>query len=337
MRIRLCLAVAVITLCWAPVARAWNSIGHMVVVKLACEQLSDGEKLKIFSMLKSHPHYDRFLAAERPAQADEIEWVLMRASIWSDWIRPRNKDNRGDVSKYHRGEEHYINIPFIDPKDVDAFQGRTLVSPDLTNILCSLKQRCNEVQIKTAAIEDKAVAICWIFHLIGDIHQPLHNVSYFSSKDAFKNGDLGGNKFGVKINGRKWKLHAYWDDLLGEDATYLDDSGNRQSRIFKQAVSVAESLRGRQLSPAEKESLVKNRTFESWSQEGFELARSFAYQKTDGTGVIEAVEARFDGPIPDDAPELGAEYAKQARAIAELRVILAAQRLAERMRMLLAK
>ena len=80
------------------------------------------------------------------------------------------------------------------------------------------------MRTSTAAAEDKAVAICWIFHLVGDIHQPLHNAAYFSSEEGFRQGDQGGNRFGVKINGRKWKLHAFWDDLLGEDAAYWDDS-----------------------------------------------------------------------------------------------------------------
>lgn len=326
-------------LSWLPCeARAWNSIGHMAVVKLACEQLSDGQKLKSFTILKSHPHYEMFLAAGRPTEIDEVQWVLMRASIWSDWIRPRFKDQRGPkVNKYHRGEEHYINIPFIDPKDVEAFRGKTLVSPDLTNILCALKQRCNDVQIKTVVPQDKAVAICWIFHLIGDIHQPLHNVAYFSTKEAFLTGDLGGNKFGVRVNGRKWKLHTYWDDLLGEDPSYTDDSQDRQARIFRQAVVVAESLRGLQLSPSEQEKLLNNKTFDSWSRESFEIARTFAYQKIDGSGVLAGVEAKFDAPIADDAPEVGPEYAKTARAIAEVRVILAAHRLAERMKMILPK
>src|SRR5207248_1080686 len=112
------------------------------------------------------------------------------------------------------GEEHYVNVPLIDPKDRPFFAGKTLISPDLTNILCALKQRANDLQTRTAAAEDRAVAVCWIFHLVGDIHQPLHNVAYFSSDPAFVEGDRGGNKFGVRADGRKWNLHAFWDDLL---------------------------------------------------------------------------------------------------------------------------
>src|SRR5262245_43994358 len=43
-------------------AAAWNSIGHMAAAKLAYDQLEDGEKTKLFTLLQSHPHYKSFLA-----------------------------------------------------------------------------------------------------------------------------------------------------------------------------------------------------------------------------------------------------------------------------------
>jgi hypothetical protein len=318
-------------------AWGWNSIGHMAIAKLAYEQMSDGDKAKLFTILKSHPHFQLFLAANRPDDVSEVEWVIVRSAIWADWIRPRSKDSRGhEVTKFNRGEEHYINVPFIDPKDAAAFAGKTLIDPDLTNILCALRQRANDVRTTTTAPEDKAVAACWLFHLIGDIHQPLHNVAYFSSNPAFLHGDMGGNKFGVRVNGQNWKLHTYWDQLLGDDPNYLDDTAAHQAKIYKQALTVAETLRGVMLSDTDKDKLAKNTTFESWSQEGFELAKSFAYQKTDGSGVLEGVEAKFNGPPPDNAPEVGAAYDKKAHEIAEARAVLAGRRLADRMKLLLA-
>jgi len=319
-------------------APAWNSVGHLAVAKLAYDQLADGHKTKLFLLLKTHPHYEEFLAAGRPADVNEVEWVVLRASVWPDWVRPRGKDPRGSgVTRFHRGEDHYVNIPLIDPKDAEFFAGKTLVSPDIMNIVSALQQRGNELKTKTAAPEDQAVALCWLFHLVGDIHQPLHNVAYFSSNPAFVHGDLGGNKFGVRVNGRKWKLHTYWDELLGEDPNYTDDSAERHVKIYKQAMAVAETLRGLSLSQEDKDKLAKNTTFESWSQEGVELARTFAYQKTDGSGVLEGVEVKFNGSMPDSAPEVGAEYDKKAHAIAEVRVVLAGRRLSERMKALVAR
>src|SRR5262249_33646350 len=152
-----------------------------------------------------------------------------------------------------------------------------------------------DIHTKTAADEDKAVAASWVFHLIGDIHQPMHAVSYFSSDKAFQTGDLGGNKFGVRVGNEKWKLHAYWDDLLGVDRDYADDSDAHQVELYKSAIKVAERLRGLALTNADKKLLADNTTFDSWSKESFELAKSVAYQKGDGSGLLKAVEVPFNG------------------------------------------
>src|SRR5262249_15723724 len=151
------------------------------------------------------------------------------------------------------------------------------------NIVSALKHRANDLKTKTVSIEDRAVAACWLFHLIGDIHQPLHNAAYFSSDRAFVGGDMGGNKFAIKADGRKWRLHAFWDDLRGIDCDYGDDSTGHQAAIYREAIKVAESLRGVKLTDADNDKLAKNTTFESWSREGFELACTVGYRKRDGS------------------------------------------------------
>ena len=322
---------------------AWNSIGHMAISKLAYDRLSDGQKARMFAILKSHPHYEKFLAAGRPAEIAEVEWVIVRTSVWPDWVRPRDKgaqkDPRGaEVTRYNRPEDHYVNLPLIDVGDADMFAGKTLIDPDLTNIVDALKQRCNEVRTKTTVDADKAVAICWIFHLVGDIHQPLHNVAYFSSK--FRKGDLGGNLFGVRAAGQPVKLHAFWDNVLGDDPDYADDSDKHQARIYREALAVAERLRTRQLTADEEALLLKNTTFASWSQEGHELAKTVGYRKKgpDCQPVpLAGVVIPFKGPIPEAAEEVGEDYLKTARATAEVQAVLAAHRLAQRIQTVLAK
>lgn len=317
-------------------ASAWNAVGHMVVGKLAFDQLDEVDQLRLFKLLKTHPHYAKYIAANKPELVNEAEWAAMRSGVWPDWVRPRRKDNRGlDVTKYSRGEDHYINIPIIAPGSEEFFAGKTLVNPDIPNILTALKSRCNDIRTRNAADEDRSIAICWVFHLVGDIHQPLHNATYFSSENAFVTGDLGGNKFGVREGTKKWKLHTYWDDIMGVDRDYNDDSPAHQLELYRLAIKVADRLRGIELSDVDKDKLSKNTTFDSWSKEGFELAKSVAYQKSDGSGLMKAVETPLDGMIPDEVSELDEAYVKRARETAEKQMILAGKRLADRMKMLL--
>lgn len=336
---RIVLLAAVFVLVLPRTAPAWNSIGHMAIAKLAYDQLDDGTKLRVYELLKKHPHYEMFLAAGRPAGVEEPEWVFMRAAIWPDWVRPRGeKDPRGPaVTKYHRSEDHYTNVPFVDPKDEAALAGKTLVSPDIMNVISALKQRCNELHARNVADEDKAVAICWIAHLVGDLHQPMHAVAYFADNPSFREGDLGGNKIAVKANGKGMNLHAFWDNVLGDDPRYTDDSADRQAGIHQQAIRVATALRGRDLDAEQKDRLDKHRTFESWRDESFDLAKAVAYTKGDGSGLLEIVESRFGQPAPENAPELGEPYIQRAKAVAEIRATLSGRRLADRLKQVLGK
>ena len=53
---------------------------------------------------------------------------------------------------------------------------------------------------------DKAILLCWLFHLVGDIHQPLHCSAMFTPR-LFSEGDRGGNS--IKVG--KYNLHSTWD------------------------------------------------------------------------------------------------------------------------------
>ena len=43
--------------------------------------------------------------------------------------------------------------------------------------------------------ERKAIALAWLYHLVGDIHQPLHTAQLFTVDSP--NGDTGGNEICV--------------------------------------------------------------------------------------------------------------------------------------------
>jgi hypothetical protein len=57
------------------------------------------------------------------------------------------------------------------------------------------------------------LALTWLLHLIGDLHQPLHTTALYAV-DLFPTGDRGGNDVGVR---GATNLHALWDGALGND------------------------------------------------------------------------------------------------------------------------
>jgi len=60
----------------------------------------------------------------------------------------------------------------------------------------------------------RGIALSWLFHLIADIHQPLHAVQLFSRE--YPNGDRGGGDFCVRVapDRAALSLHRLWDGLI---------------------------------------------------------------------------------------------------------------------------
>ena len=68
----------------------------------------------------------------------------------------------------------------------------------------------NEQVLRSKAADDtRGVVLAWLFHLIGDIGQPLHTIQLFSGE--YPNGDRGGNEMCVRpsLNGAPVELHRY--------------------------------------------------------------------------------------------------------------------------------
>ena len=53
--------------------------------------------------------------------------------------------------------------------------------------------------------ERRQQAFNWIYHLVGDLHQPLH---------AGYAKDRGGNLFNITLAGESSNLHTFWDSTL---------------------------------------------------------------------------------------------------------------------------
>src|SRR2546430_154627 len=87
---------------------AWNATGHMTVALMAYRELSDAQKQQVTSILRSHPHYKLFLLEGAPQGVSPDEWAFLRASIWSDFVRPARPGSPGKkfktaaVTRYNR-------------------------------------------------------------------------------------------------------------------------------------------------------------------------------------------------------------------------------------------
>jgi S1/P1 nuclease len=187
---------ALLAICPAA-AWGWSDGGHEIVAAIAYSRLNSRAKAEV----------DRLLAvpvspAGRPEPSDPAQ-RFMHAAHWAD-----------DVKRIlpETADEHFIDQPFSPdgtPLPADL--------PKSDNILVALRWYVLALQIGSNDSE-KARALRFVIHLVGDIHQPLHGSTRVTR--ALPEGDRGGNDFMVNVrdpNGgtHPVKLHIYWDGGLG--------------------------------------------------------------------------------------------------------------------------
>lgn len=293
---RFLLALAILFCHVAPV-RAWNALGHRVIADIAWQRLTPETQNAITETLRRHPRFDEDFAKQMPADMDEDRWIFQQAAVWPDIIRGNQE--------FDHPTWHYVNFPL--------FVGgtRPLYGVNLSSAYPPIESQrewnvaqavkfCIETLEGDATPSDKALAYCWLLHLIGDLHQPMHTTALFS--DRFPTGDRGGNSIPV-IQGKN--LHSLWDNLLGRSHTPND---------VKQSVAELENNTVLwHINPTDR--------VEDWIAEGHDLAKSFAYSSE----TVTAVEAEGE-LLSVNLPE---PYLKEAGRRARQRVVAAGIRAAD--------
>jgi hypothetical protein len=293
-------------------ASAWINTGHKVVAFVAWEDLTPKTRDAITAALKQHPRYKEDLlegVADDVTGADRDRAAFANAAIWPDTVKQMGNPMRVEFN--HPGW-HYTDIPFdLDntPLPADATTG----SGEPHDILTALPAEAAVLKDPAASPVDKAVAVCWLAHLVGDIHQPLHCASEFSHE--FPRGDQGGNLEIVlrdpPYTDSRMNLHLVWDELPGD---FASDALDRYEAL---------GLRGdpRYSREALKDQLAVT-DFAAWAKESYALAVKDAYLD----GKLKSAVAQGRGQVARGLPP---GYLANAEHVAMKQVTLGGYRLAD--------
>jgi len=155
-------------------ALAWGKTGHRVVAKIADSQLSG----------LARAHIRELIGVES----------LDEASTWPD-------EMRSDPAPFWQKTStpwHYVTLNGLTydhaPSEGDALE--------------AIERFRAVLMDPKASRADKQLALRFIIHLVGDLHQPLH---------VGKCCDRGGNEVKVRYFGKESNLHAVWDSALVDD------------------------------------------------------------------------------------------------------------------------
>jgi len=174
MNARFCLIAAAAALLPSP-ALAWGKTGHRVVAAIADTQLSG----------LARAHVEQILGYGE---------TLEEAANWPDEMRSAP----GAFWQKTATPWHYVTLNGIlydhAPPEGDALE--------------ALYHFRDVLRDPNASHADKQTALRFVVHIVGDLHQPLHNG---------KCCDRGGNDVKVTFFGKPTNLHAVWDSQLVDE------------------------------------------------------------------------------------------------------------------------
>jgi hypothetical protein len=260
---------------------AWIDTGHMAIAAIA-----EGRLTK-----KAWDECDRLARIG----ADDKTKGFVQASVWAD-----------DTKTSENGPWHYINIPFRP-------DGRPAkVKPAEENVVWAINRFSEVLKDKSKPDAQRADALRYLIHFVGDIHQPLHSVAMES--DAFPNGDRGGNEVKIKtgeifsmMERPPDNLHFLWDMgagifMPGLEHRPLAPDAEGRIRILGQNLTIRYPL-------SSFKEQVKDLDPMNWAKESRRTAEDIVYRLRTGN-------------------EIDLSYVAIAKTIAGQRAALAGYRLA---------
>lgn len=288
----------------AMTAHAWSRPGHMVTGAIAYEELLTHDQRvidQIVAIMAKHPDRAPFEVATGPAQGDErARRLFMQMARWADDIRGNS---------YDHPTWHYAARPIVDLR-----QPPKTHPPDVPS---GAAAEAFALNWKMAAdtrgpITERAIALCWLFHLIGDIHQPLHAADEFNA--ALPQGDRGGGLQFVRMPGaaEPTSLHSFWDGIVRNNAESPEVSAQA-----RQLIARFPRARFSQLTASQQPDFV------AWMTESFELAKRIAYS-----------ESLVRTPLSTQAQTMPDTYLSESIITGERQLTLSGYRLADALRQL---
>lgn len=274
-------------------------------------------------LLRAHPRHAEDFEDRMPddvrrgAEEGRQAWLFRQASVWPDIVR--NLD-QNENEQYNRPKWHYVNWPlFLSAAEKSKLEKSVVAnleddpasaadSRDM-NIFQAISYNAAVLKDRGASDADRAVALCWIAHLVQDIHQPLHTTSLFTT-GWFAAGDRGGNLLTLSGEGKIENLHAFWDSMASVNQS--------DKMIRRRAAFLVKRHRQMGIDAAEAMSV------EAWVGENRQLILKYVYTP-EMRQIIKQKEAAGELVRPI---RLDKHYQDRAQEISEIRIMEAGFRLA---------
>jgi S1/P1 Nuclease len=249
-------------------AFAWGDLGHEVTALIAYRHLSPTARAALDTMLASDT--DTLTAGDFASRA-----------TWADKYRNTHRETAA---------WHFVDIEIDQPDLKDACFGFPALQtaqwasqgPAQDCVVNKIDEFAAELKSASTAAAERLLALKFLIHFVGDLHQPLH---------AADHHDRGGNCISLSPpQGAQTNLHAYWDvsvvNGLGQAAAQIAE----QLDAHLSAADIKDWSRG---------------TPQSWAIDTFAVGRRDAYalpsRPTCQSGGSVALSPAYLGQAEKDA------------------------------------
>lgn len=248
------LACFFVCICLSGTAWGWGQEGHMVVAQIAYNHLDPAVKAQCDALI-----------AVPLSFANTKSTNFVTAASWAD-------DFKGSLGT---GTSHYIDLPLC----ISGYSGTNCLDgtstntapPAVPNVVTAINQYIAVLLNPNAALTNRATALRYVIHFVGDIQQPLHSSNGISTSHPPPSGDSGGNGFSLK--GTFNELHVLWDDGGG----YLNDSGVNRPLSTNGVAIITNKAADVEATYPYTPTIGTIPDPMTWAQEGWGLAQTVAY------------------------------------------------------------
>jgi hypothetical protein len=287
-------------------AMGWWCEGHEAIALIAGKHMSPAATAAVTKLLRDYP------AQIARACKDNATDPMAIASTWADDVKRSEKT----------GSWHYMDIP-LGLKKGDPEEYCEPVGPSVNGgerpgcILSALRSMVNILHSEKESDEEKATALRYLIHLVGDLHQPLHTTS---------NNDQGGNCTPVQFfdEVKIANLHSVWDGMVVNR-----DLAGRNELLGQLADRVDEQYK------TKRSGWVKDAPeFDKWAMEGHTIAQKVVYGDLEPKPPVEKYDPKPQCSVERDRfgalhIRAGDAYEKAAAPVIEEQLAKGGYRLAE--------
>ena len=271
---------------------SWFDAGHMIIAKIAYENLDESVRAKADSLIK-------LLGDVDPEYTDFVQ-----SATWMDGVKSTGIPFFND---YHFIDQYYVVYPIEETLQVTE-----------QNVVWTVENAISTFKDERSSDYAKALSLRFLIHMVGDCHQPLHATSRVTEEN--QEGDRGGNSFkvdpipyGTYLGEPSYlsNLHKVWDSgVLAFTNINAADYPTMQDSITNDITKIDTYITS--LSPKKQKEIkdkISNNNTDEWAIESYNFAMKYVY-----TGIEE------NGKLTDDYKKQGSDVCMEQAYVAGMRL-----------------